>query len=83
MYNNNYFSLTKIIPKNLKVAGSRTRIVHDALHIFPYLFHQFGLGDRNAHYLVIADSIDEINIADNFYQLAVIDLRNEDFFIAL
>ena len=51
------------------------------INIF-YLFYQLCLGERNAHYLVIADGIDKINIADNFYELAVIDLRYEHFFIA-
>jgi len=61
---------------------SRARIAHDALQIFSDLFHQFGLGDWNAHYLVVANGIDKINIADNFYKLTVVNLRNKHFFIA-
>ena len=37
------------------------------LHVFFDLFHQFGLGDRHSHDLVVPFGINKINIPDDLY----------------
>src|SRR5215831_13015173 len=45
-----------------------------------YLFNQLCFCDRYSHYLIVSFRIYEELIADNFYQLTVINLRYQYYF---
>ena len=51
------------------------------LHVFFQLFHQFSFCDWYTHDLIVSFCIYKINITDDLYKLAIIDLRHHYSFI--